>query len=476
VRSIDKIKALTLQFLQHKVVQNFSYLTISSVLSQVISLLTVLKITSVLLPSDYGLYTFLMVQGTLLVTIGDLGTGNIIIRSIAREQKKTNDLAFNSGILRLVALLLLSIIYVIYNYFLGSLTGTQLALLFAFSAVNVLFRLSENIFLGYQKMFIPSLVGLLYSVFWLTTIYVLPKDAYDATTLFTAFLALNALKAGLMFFFLHSQKLFVGKIHGLLESSKDLLRQSWPYFMMVLIMVPFNHFSNNYPDINSTSEEVGYYNLALRLIGPLSLVIGFALSAIFPNLSAMWVEKRDQYYRFVGIGFRYFMIVALLACFLFTLFIGDLVTLLFSEEYLPAIRICQLHVWYTFLTSIDSLMGTILGSINREKLILRFGIIYLIVCTPALYFGSKFGALGLSLSYVFSFGICQIYVWQVFRKVTKLQISNSTVIWGLAIVAFVVSNGIPLEHTFIYRLVLALVVLAFSGWYFYRVFHQKFLA
>ena len=453
----SKLKKLVQNFFTHKVVKNFSYLTVSSVLSQVISLLTVLKITSILVPADYGLYTFLMVQGTLLLTIGDLGTGNIIVRSIARNRERTNDLALNAGILRIGALIILSLLYVIYNSFLGSLTGTEVMLVFVFSFINGLFKLFENIYLGNQKMLTPSLIGLVYSILWLATVYVIPKEFMDVSTLFYAFLLLNGLKVAVIYFVMRSQKLFIGEINQFRSSSIKLLKESWPYFMMVLIMVPFNHLSNNYLDINSTPEEVGYYNLALRLIGPMSLVIGFALLAIFPNLSALWVDNKEQYRKYVSVGFKYFMIIALTACFLFTLFVADIVVLLFPESYLPAVKVCQLHVWYVFLTSIDSLIGTILGSINKEKLILRFGVIYLIVCTPALYYGSTFGAYGLSVAYVFSFGICQFYVWHVFTKSTNLKIGHSVIIWTFAAILFVISNTIPFEGTFLFRILISLV-------------------
>ncbi len=345
-------------------------------------------------------------------------------------------------------------------------------LVFVFSFINGLFKLFENIYLGNQKMLTPSLIGLVYSILWLATVYVIPKEFMDVSTLFYAFLLLNGLKVAVIYFVMRSQKLFIGKINQFRSSSIKLLKESWPYFMMVLIMVPFNHLSNNYLDINSTPEEVGYYNLALRLIGPMSLVIGFALLAIFPNLSALWVDNKEQYRKYVSVGFKYFMIIALTACFLFTLFVADIVVLLFPESYLPAVKVCQLHVWYVFLTSIDSLIGTILGSINKEKLILRFGVIYLIVCTPALYYGSTFGAYGLSVAYVFSFGICQFYVWHVFTKSTNLKIGHSVIIWTFAAILFVISNTIPFEGTFLFRILISLVVLALAGGYFYRVIMQ----
>ncbi|MGN6637629.1 MAG: oligosaccharide flippase family protein, partial [Mucilaginibacter sp.] len=120
------------QILQHKVFKNFSYLTIGTVLAQVISLLTILKITHILVPSEYGVFSFLMVQGTLILTLGDFGVRNIVIRTIARDPKTTNDLIVNGTILRTIALVVLVVLYIAYNYFFGHLSVFQMALIFIY--------------------------------------------------------------------------------------------------------------------------------------------------------------------------------------------------------------------------------------------------------------------------------------------------------------------------------------------------------
>src|SRR5690606_26179434 len=103
------------KILNNVVFKNFSYLTIGTVIAQLISLVTVLKITNILNPDDYGLFTFLIAQGLLLLKIGDLGNRNIVIRTIARDPTQTNDLLVNGAILRVIALFILFVFYFIYN-------------------------------------------------------------------------------------------------------------------------------------------------------------------------------------------------------------------------------------------------------------------------------------------------------------------------------------------------------------------------
>jgi O-antigen/teichoic acid export membrane protein len=449
-----------------KVFKNFSYLTIGTLLAQAFSLITILKITHFLAPAEYGLFTFLIAQGVLLLTISNLGTTNIFIRSIARDPKRTNDLIFNGIILRTAALVILIFSYALYNHYLGSLTLVQIFFIFLLTLASCLYNLAENVFYGNQQMLTPSIVNLTYSLLWFTVVYSLPSDYKNVNSLFCIYFILNTIKAALAIALLKNQGLLIGHINKFWISSKMFLRESWPFFAIIIIMLPVSSLANNFLDLNSTINEVGYFNLSQRLIGPVSLVIGVAFTAIFPNISSLWVDNEQRFYHLVGYGFKYFMLFTLMLCFLFNLFARELVTLLFPDKYLPALQVCKMQVWYLFLTSVDSLIGTILAATNKEKLILRFSLVYFLFCTPIFFYVSQYGAFGLASGYVVSFAICLIYVWHAFKKALKIQIQHSTYVWLLAIVLFTISCFLPSDLSFNYKLCLALPVLTGTAFYF----------
>jgi O-antigen/teichoic acid export membrane protein len=423
------------------VIRNFSYLAAGSALAQVISFFTVLKVTSLLAPNDYGLFTFLSAQGLMLMTVGDLGIRNIIIRSIARDGDRTNDLMVNGVILRTLSLMVLAAIYVVYNHYFGTLGAYQLGLVFAFSLVNVFGNLFENAFLGHERMLPPSLVSILHSVLWFLIVFLLPVHLVEPNRLFLIYLMIHLVKAVFLYFYLIKYDLLRGQIDNFWDSSRSLLRESWPYFLVLLIMLPFTRLSNNFLDINSTTEEVGYFNLAQRLIGPVSLVLDFALAAVFPNLSSLWTTDRRRLKSLVANGFQYFMLAGLLMCFSFSLFIREVVALLFPATYLPAVVVCQMQVWYLFLTSIDSGVGTILGATDNERYILRLAIVNSVCATPLLYYGSYYGAVGLAYAYVAAFAVFQFYLWYVFRSRLAIEVRGSGWVWGIAILLFGVTTA-----------------------------------
>ncbi len=461
--------------LNNKIFKNFSYLTVGSGLAQVISFATVLKVTAILVPAEYGLFTFLTAQGLLLISVGDLGIRNIVIRRIARDKDETNDLIYNGILLRALALVVLSLLYIGYNAAFGSLSVSQLGLVFAFSLVNCFSNLFENAFLGHERMLPPAVVSIAHSVLWLAAVFTLPIEYMNPTWLFTIYLGLHAVKGGILYGYLVHYRLLRGRVHNFWASSRGLLQESWPYFLVLLVMLPFTRLANNFLDVNSTEDELGYFNLAQKLIGPVSLVLDVALVAVFPNISALWVTDRKRLTRLVGHGFRYFMLIGLVLCFGFTLFVRDLVSLLFKPEYLPAVLVCQLQIWYLYLTSIDSCVGTILGATDNEKKILRLAIVNSLVATPLLFFGSTYGAVGLAAAYALSFAVFQFYLWHIFRTTLRIRVQGGGMMWVLSAALFGISLGadrLTGAAALGTKVALAAVVTGGAGCYFMRTYSK----
>ena len=447
------------KLLSNIVFKNFSYLTIGTVIAQLLSLITVLRITDILNPDDYGVFTFLIAQGLLLIRIGDLGNRNIVIRTIAKDSSQTNDLLVNGAILRFLALIVLFILYFFYNYNFGSLSYTNLILLYIFSFLSCFSNLFELIFHGNQKMLPSAIINLVYGITWFLIVFFILEKGESITFIFLLYISITTIKGILYLVFIKFYSLFEGSVKSFKVSSKQVMNESWPYFVMILILLPLTNLSNNFLDINSTNDEIGYFNLSERLLGPISLVTGMSLSAIFPNLSAMWSDNKENFFKYLSNGFGAYMVVSMIICFVFTLFSKELVIFLFPEDYMPAVRVGQMQVWYLFFMSVDSLVGVFLGAANREKLILRFSIIYFLICTPALFFSSSFGALGIAYGYVISYGIGLIYVWITFKKSFNVKIKYDFLIWLIALILFIVSYYLTSGTSFIYKLLICLIIL-----------------
>lgn len=431
--------------LAHKFIKNFSYLTIGSILGQLMSLLAIYKLTRLISPEYYGIYTYLISQGLLLVRVSSFGNNSIVIREISRDISITKTIFTSTLIYRLIIIFGSSILYIVYDVFFGNLSQNQIGLLVLFSIISSIAYIFEWAFTGQQKLQTVAYVNLAANIVWLMSVMFLVTKNSSPTYIYFLYLLSFLLKVILYFIFSIVNKIFKNQqLRELWREGFRINKTSWPYFVMILLLLPMSNLDNNFLDLNSTNSEIGYFNLAKRLIGPLSLMNTMLITAIFPNISSIWFSNREKFLKILSNGFPVFILVGGLVCFSFSIFCEELIGLLFDDEYLAAIAVCQIQVWYFLFFSIDFLMGTFLGASNQEKTILKFALIYFVVCAPAMYFGSYYGAIGISVALLASFIASMVFTWRMFKKTLQLKMKSShnsfMLIFGLMAVSFLITQ------------------------------------
>lgn len=448
--------------LSNKVFRNFSYLTIGSILGQLLSLYSIYYITNLITPEFYGIYAFLISQGILLFRVSSFGNNNIVIRKIARDKDSAKNVAFSTLVFRILFILISSLLYILYNHYFGQLDRLQLILIVLYAVANSLCYLIEWVFTGLQNMKTIAVVNFATNLIWLILVLFFINENSEPNEIFVFYVLSFFIKALFYIIMLYVKKIFLGQhIRDVRSTGLNLNKESWPYFAMLLLLIPISNLDNNFLDLNSTEVELGYYNLAKRLIGPFSLLNTMLITAIFPNISSMWVDDRNKFSKVLSNGFPLFILLFGSICFGFCLFCNEVVDLLFKKEYKPAVIVCQIQIWYFLFFSIDFLMGTFLGASNKEKLILKFAIIYSIICTPSMFLGSYYGATGISLALLISFMLSMLFSWFMFKNVINLKMRTSQytffVIFILMALSYLITQIYVLN--FLYKLLVLVIVL-----------------
>lgn len=459
---------------QNKVVQNFSFMTLGNITSQILSLLTVLKITNYFVPDSYGLYTFITTQGLLLLNISDLGIQPIIVRSIARDISLTRNLIINSILLRILTILLLTFIYIVYNNFFGILSPTEVFFVGLCALANAVWTIFEYAFLAHQKMFTASIIKIMYGILWFGIVFLLPIELFTVYNLVLIFVILNVIQGFSLYIVLIINGMLKGNKLPFYSSTKQILGQSWPYFSVMLIMIPVQQFYNIYLELNSSIEEIGFFNLAQKLLAPVQMVLTYAVLAAFPSLSTLWIDDKEKFLKLIANGFQYFLIIGMTMAFMFNLFIKEIVIFLFSDEYLPAVRVTQMQVWYTLLMSVNLTISTVFGSINKEKLIFKLAVINGLISIPMLYYGSNYGAYGLSTAYVISFTIMEIIVWKSFTNLLKITIKKDKICWLMTFALFLISTFAVSHINFPVKILISIILTSSVAYYLYNNFKRDY--
>ena len=444
----------------NKVFKNFSYLTIASIFGQLLSLVAIQQLTTVIKPEHYGIYTYLISQGLLLVRISSFGNNNIVIRKISRNISLSKSIGLSTLIYRLLIIFVSSLLYLVYDYFFGQLTNTQLMLIILFTVISSSSFIFEWVFTGQQKLKAVAIINFCTNLSWLLFVIFLVDGTSDPTDIFFLYALSQFIKLVLYAIMAIVNRVFVAQqFKALFKLGFSINKESWPYFAMILLLLPLSSLDNNFLDLNSTNIEKGYFNLAKRLIGPLSLMNTMLITAIFPNIASMWASNKEKFVTIMTKGFPIFILLGTFICFGFSLFCEEVVMLIFDDEYLPAVVVCQIQVWYFLFFSIDFLMGTFLGASDREKTILKFAVIYCCICAPSMYVGSYYGAVGISVALLVSFIIAMAITWQLFKKVMQTRMKDCNGSFLITVILLVLS----LVITQVYPVHFVLKVILFLG-------------
>ena len=436
---ISKLKQIYFNFLNKLVVKNFLYLTIGNALSQFFLLFATLKITYFLSPEKYGFFSFLTLQSQLLISLADLGTRNVIIRKIARDKTESNKIFKHGLLLRIFSVLVIGIVYSIYNHFNELFSWYELCFIIVLTFFTSVFNLIESIFWGYEKMLLPSLINVFFNGIWFFSLFIINSTYATIDNLFILFVIFNLIKAIVGIFTISKFIKLKRSINNFWGYSKLTLKESWPYLCLSVFMIPISFLPSNFLMFNSNQQEIGFFNLSQKLTTPITLILGFALSSIFPNLSILYLKDQLKFKENIQKGIKIFLMMCFFSCFLFSFLIKLIIPFFFSIEYHAAIKTCQLQIWFVGLMAINSFIGTIWGAANKEKLMFKIGLVNALISTPFLFFGSKYGAVGLSMGYVFSFAIVEPYLWYKFKKSFEIKIKNDFILWLLAIILFIIS-------------------------------------
>ncbi|MDR3696336.1 oligosaccharide flippase family protein [Mucilaginibacter sp.] len=442
------------------VLKNFSLLTISNFINQFILVFSGIKIARTLGPASYGIYTYLFIQMLIYSTISDLGLRNIIIRTIARNKEMAKSTFFVSITLQLFGLIICSSLMLIYEHFTHSIKPTMIIYVILAVYLTNLWATCESVWQGHQRMGTPAFINVFYSLVWIIFVLLTPTSSFTVEYLFKYYCYSQILQVGTLFICMFLVRgVLIGKITNFVVSGFMILKESSPYYLLNVVNLPTSSLSNNFLERNSTKSELGYFNTSNRLMSPVRLVINLSLSAVFPNISALWINKKQELINKVTVSFPVFVIIFGWICFSFALVSKNIILILFGVKFLPSVPIMQFQIWFIFLYALYCFIGTIWGATDQQRLIAKFGVINSLIATPLLWFGSKYNAIGLVYSYLIVYLILFPFYYYFFVKTLNLKLKMLKELICI-IIMFLVSSFIPITTPFWERVVLVVITLA----------------
>src|SRR5690606_22497415 len=143
----------------------------------------------------------------------------------------------------------------------------------------------DSLAFGLEKMELSGFVNIISSICWILVILLLPDEYLDITTIFIIFTFYTIFKALLFFIIIRIRTKFSIKLNTSVDEKNKvskLVSDSLPFYYLDLFTLLSMQIPILFLEFRSGTEEIGYFNIASKVLLPISLIVNTALSAIFP--------------------------------------------------------------------------------------------------------------------------------------------------------------------------------------------------
>lgn len=466
-------------FKGHVFLKNFSYLIAGNITSRAINMVTNVIVARWLEPAGYGLYSLVLTYVSLYSAIASLGLQYIINKLVARNQDNSRKFFYICLVLRCIGYLIAVVVFLF-----SDIASFHLDTIILYAVLIGIFCDSlwgglQSIAFGMQRMEWNSIIDVSTAALTLFTYILLQLSSNNLITVETVtwiYIGIYIIKNITYWGVLEKTHLITGNysIKSIQKKEcKTIIRESSPFYILVLMGLFTNQLPIVFLEDHSGINEVAYFNTANKLLLPLTILLSNALTALFPNQSQSFVQDREKFWRTSKQMLLIIIIGGSLLAFSVSVLKDDIVWLLYGQNYNSTGNVMAYQCWYIVLFAVFSLNGNILGAADKQKILMVESIVYAVITTPIIYYGSFYGADGLSISYVIASVINLFYLYYILHKISKSIFNFRTVIISLFILLFFSCFAylIPSDTTIIVKV--GLIVLIWLLTYRFYVAKRK---
>lgn len=445
----------------NKVYKNWFFLLFSDVSNSIFQFIIFIVLARKLSPEGYGNFNTVLSIVALFSTFAiGLGTNHVVIRELAVKPKATKKLVKKVFPLRLISYVLTIIALVIYETYV--VVEKPVIIIFAIILIfaTAAWDFGESIAFGHFVTKYTMYFNIGISAVWMIGILLIPEGIMNYTIILLMYTVLYLLR-GILYFILSYKKFAVPNTDDESVSTKRIFKMSIPYFWMRSI----GSFTDQIPILVLKSvggaAQVGFYSVGNKLILPITLAINTGLRAMFPYLTKLHSDNKEEFNKKLS---ESFIIIMLFGGTIAALVVSVgvwIIPLLLGESYKSSIEVLNYLVWYGVVLCFDSLLSTVLSSTYRQKMLAIITTIDIIIILPMLYFGAQNGAVGLAFMRMIGSIILILYHILLVIHIMKIKLSTFNFYFSCCYVLALILVSLLIKDQ-ILRFILVVIVMVGS--------------
>ena len=402
--------------------KNWTYLLFSDVSQTIINFFVFIVLARKLAPEGYGEFNIILAVVALFTVFSNNSVSNhVITREVTLNPKSTNQIFKLFIPIRILSFIITGIALVIYINFKEINSNNVIIFSILLILSNTIWDISESIAFGHFVTKFTTIFNLCFSVIWLVVVICLPKEYSTSIVVISLYASLFIVRS-IVYFIKISKSYILKNTNKINIGVKALLIMSFPYLWMRVLGVFTDQLPILFLDKYGGAKEVGFFSVGYRLIIPITIAINTGLRAAFPFMTKLYKEDKDRFDKKIIMSFSSVLIFGGIIAFLLVNFSDIWIPLFFGKSYTNSIESFNLLAWFGVILSFDLIISTILSSTYKQNTLAIITTIDVVVCFPLLYIGSKYGAIGLANSKLYTALFILIYHIIIVGKVLKIKI------------------------------------------------------
>lgn len=352
------------------IARNTIFLSFGEIGTRVLSFLLVVAIARYLGDVGLGAFAFAFAFTDLLLNFVDLGVPMYITREIAKNRQLTGSYVSNVFGLRMLIFPLMLIAGIAAAFLSGaSTTETRLVIILATAgtALSFLTEPFRMVFLANERGSYYSALIIFERLMFAGTGFVLLLMGYGLVPVLATFV-IAQLVSLLTTSYVVRKKFTSFSLKFDMQLVFSIVRNSLPFGVANFLRMIYQRLDTLIISAFAGFAATGWYGAAYRITESLRFIPLVVLNAVFPALSRLHVQSKEQFKTLYEKTFYYMLIAAVPMAIGLNMVASRVMLFFYGEQFSPSIIALQLLVVAEALLFIHYIMGFMLNAIDKQRL------------------------------------------------------------------------------------------------------------
>lgn len=350
-----------------KVAKNTSVVIVWSIANKIIALLIAIYLARYLGVAGYGDYSFIFAYTSFFGIIVDLGINTVLVREIAKNKERTEELISNAVGLKLALFALAALFSFLVLSFLTYPEEVKIGIYIAtfillFSSIA---SLLGTVFQANLQMEYIAIADLISKLPLLLLIIYISSQKGGSIRVIIATLGATILYCVLMYLF--SKRVVAARVKFNVKIWKEILNPAILLGLSGVLSSIFVRMDLILVSLIRGNLEVGYYSIPSQLTDSLTIVPLAFMSSLFPLMSNYSKVSKQSLAKSFRLAIKYMLILSIPMAFGTTLLSDRIIIAIYSTNFIPSSPALIIMAWGTILVFCDIIFDNMLISTNQQK-------------------------------------------------------------------------------------------------------------